>query len=259
MVPESISESDGVEMDERENPEAVEAGTEHQLEEVEKIVGPLTDDQVDRLMRRCGLKGCEKCEQEYQELSSRLDASEEKCQHISEVVSEFNMEIEDAKKAIRAAVEQDCLKGWYRGDGETLAESVRLFAQARRNQHAALFSRIQKLHADVLMFLRSFGWMLSIIESAGTHAEKAARLRGLGELVESAARRLREVEFRKLQDLESISTDIFQVDYPVRHFMEKARTAEQEAKLAKDRETYVRDAFRLATGREIEIPSEIPF
>lgn len=119
----------------------------------------------------------------------------------------------------------------YHHSADAVSEMVYRVLAHKRELVASTINRTREFQGDVLTFLRAFTLMLQTVESAGTHGEKAARLRGLMELVESAARKLREAQFREITSWGGgIAEDVFRCDYPVRHFIDRAREAERRVK-----------------------------
>jgi hypothetical protein len=101
----------------------------------------------------------------------------------------------------------------------------------KRELVASAINQTRNFQGDVLTFLRAFSLMLETVASAATHGEKASRLRGLMELVESAARKIRETQFREVNSWNGgIAEDVFRCDYHVRHFIDKANQAEYRVK-----------------------------
>lgn len=113
----------------------------------------------------------------------------------------------------------------------------------------------REFQQDVLTFMRAFVMTLEMVASASTHAEKAARLRGLMELVESAARKIREKQFRETETWSySMSDDVFRCDYPVRHFIDKAREAEARAKALEEEIEHIKNPNAKPKAEEQESP-----
>lgn len=117
---------------------------------------------------------------------------------------------------------------WRMGD-EPLSKRVLALVSFYQRTAAQSLSDSRAFLDDVLTWLRSFGMVVEMAGNAGTHAEKNARLRGLSELLESAAHKLQnsrvEFGYRWYEHV-----DVFKTDYPVRHFVERIHELEHQLK-----------------------------
>lgn len=94
---------------------------------------------------------------------------------------------------------------------------------------AMALSREKAFRDDMLTWLRAMSINVDMVGNAGTHQEKAARLRGLSEVIESVIHKIQnwKVEFGyKWYDRD----DIFKSDYPVREFVQRIHELERELK-----------------------------
>lgn len=122
--------------------------------------------------------------------------------------------------------------GYYHGE-RTLTKTLQAVLAHKRSVVAATLQSVKAFQEDTLSFLRAFSLLLETVGEGYTHAEKAARLRGLVGLVETAARRLREKRFRDESRWSvSMVEDIYGSDYPVREFASRAHEAEARAERA---------------------------
>jgi len=117
----------------------------------------------------------------------------------------------------------------------TPAERVRAICREYEDKAVRALSDVKQVRDDMLTFFRALALVLNMTGNAGTHAEKAARLRGAIELLESAIEKLRTQNF---EDLFSVYRwpDLFRSDWPTRRLMEKiydleARNKELEERL----------------------------
>lgn len=91
----------------------------------------------------------------------------------------------------------------------------------------------KKFRDEMLTYLRALAMILETVGNAGTHAEKAARLRGVVELLESTIQKLWEVEF-DFQWAHWREPDVFRSDYPVVTYIRRIRELEHELERAKN-------------------------
>lgn len=89
----------------------------------------------------------------------------------------------------------------------------------------------KRMVGDTLNYFRALVIVTEMVANAGTHAEKAARLRGLVETLESGISRLQDEQFKIIDHYWSVSPDLFKSDYPVREY--KRRVYELEQRLEK--------------------------
>lgn len=103
--------------------------------------------------------------------------------------------------------------------GGTLRRLERLLDKSQEGSRSAIADK-RKMIEDCLVYFRSVIMIAESIGMAGTHAEKAARLRGLIELLNSAISKLRKEEHNNLLDnWESFSWSYS--DYPYRKVLEE--------------------------------------
>ena len=91
----------------------------------------------------------------------------------------------------------------------------------------------QSFRDDVVVWLRALAMNLEMTGNAGTHAEKAARLRGALELIESLIGKLHQLRF-DFQWSHWQTQDLFKSDYPTRHYLERIHELERELKQSQE-------------------------
>lgn len=85
---------------------------------------------------------------------------------------------------------------------------------------------------EMLTFVKAWAMIVDMAANASTHTEKNARLRGMLELLESAARKLYDLKF-------GVDTswfrheDVFASDYPTLHYVRRIHELEDELKRLK--------------------------
>ena len=189
------------------------------------------------------------------------------CDHVKVSLEEANAKIRflsrESYKPIPCADEQ--LRGimarlkeeghydrWHHSDDNPLGLLVSTLDHKRAAVTGAI-ARGREFQQDVLTFLRAFSLMLGTVAGASTHGEKAARLRGLIELVETAAVKLREKQFRDESTWSyALADDVFRCDYPVRHWIDRTREAEAKAERAEQELAKVRELW--APKPSVETP-----
>jgi len=138
-------------------------------------------------------------------------------------------------EAIKKMLADEQTHDRYHYSHDLVSSTLHSVLQHKRELVAGNLSRTREFQQDVLTFMRAFSLMLESVGGAATHGEKAARLRGLIEMVESAARKLRDWQFREISLWGGgISEDVFRSDYPVRHYIDKTREAEARVKQLED-------------------------
>lgn len=154
-----------------------------------------------------------------------------------------NDQLNGIRQRLREEQEHD---RWHHSEETVIATLVRVLDH-KRSHVASTIARSRDFQQDVLTFLRAFSLMLETVSGASTHAEKAARLRGLIELVETAATRVRERQFREQESWSySMADDVFRCDYPVRHWIHKCREAEAKQQAAEEELKKVREIYASA-------------
>lgn len=155
----------------------------------------------------------------------------------------------DDTAEVQAALDNENLKTGYNDLAAELRALDDLVRQQEKAQHIGYAgSLLERLRAvlnryewiteqtlaaakvqrdDVLVFLRALALVLESIGNGATHREKDARLRGGVEMLESAIKRLREVEFDTRPGTHR-RADIFRSDYPVREFLDRIHDLEAE-------------------------------
>lgn len=88
----------------------------------------------------------------------------------------------------------------------------------------------QQFQADLTNWLQGLALCAEMVSNGQTHAEKNARMRGLVELIGSALSKIREYDWKLSHHNRRgyRPDDLFDNDYPVRHFKDRAERAERE-------------------------------
>ncbi len=142
---------------------------------------------------------------------------------------------EEQLNSIKEMLKSEQHRDRFHHSAELVSELVHRVLEHKREMVTSTVARSREFQQDVLTFLRAFELMLETVAGASTHGEKAARLRGLMELVGTAARKVREKQFSETQMWSyALSDDVFRSDYPVRHFIDKSREAERKVKILED-------------------------
>lgn len=146
--------------------------------------------------------------------------------------TQINMEhntVEQIKKIINQ--HEKSIHIYHAGDeAEKIAQVINHY---ERKAAEAIGSRKQMIE-DTLVYFRSVVMITESIGMAGTHAEKAARLRGLIELLQSAISKLKqEKEEDILNNWRSFSWDFS--TYPYQSILEKFDDAKRENERLKSR------------------------
>jgi hypothetical protein len=120
----------------------------------------------------------------------------------------------------------------YFSCGSLLDQVAHVVETAERGSRTAIADK-RKLIEDALVYFRSVILIAESIGMAATHAEKAARLRGLIELLNSAISKLRnDQQEHLLQNWESFSWGYS--DYPYHRILEKYSELERQNKQMKE-------------------------
>jgi hypothetical protein len=91
--------------------------------------------------------------------------------------------------------------------------------------------------------------------SASTHGEKAARLRGLSEMIEGGIAKLREIHFEDMSLHRWFWPDVFRSDFPVRVYKQRIHELEDRIGQLEAEKVLVADEVERAdTGREYLAP-----
>lgn len=117
-------------------------------------------------------------------------------------------------------------QSYSQGFGSTAERAKAVFREYEDKATKAL-SDVKAFRDDMLTYFRALVLILHMTGEAGTHAEKAARLRGAIELLEQAIEQLRK------KDLEMLFSmwrwpDLFRSDWPTRRLMERIHDQERE-------------------------------
>ena len=115
----------------------------------------------------------------------------------------------------------------FRYAGDTLAERTQRVIDVYESAASKSLSCVKQFQEELLIELRAFSMVAESIGDAGTHAEKAARLRGLVGIIETAYRRVSDFNF----DLRSHGWNwavLFRSDYPSRRYAQKIADLERE-------------------------------
>ncbi len=154
---------------------------------------------------------------------------------------------------------------WHHAEANP-AKLLKEILDRKRSAVAAMILQCKEFQTDTLVFLRAFVLLLETVAGASTHGEKAARLRGLMELVESAAGKIRAKQFREYQSWSfAMSEDVFRCDYPVRNWIDRAREAEARAEAAEQEAAKIRETWApkpSVQSPNLPIPTkpeEVPF
>lgn len=122
--------------------------------------------------------------------------------------------------------EHQAKQKFSQGYGST-AERARSSFMHYEDKATRALSDVKVFRDDMLVYFRALVLILTMTGEAGTHAEKAARLRGAIELLEQAIEQLRN------KDLETLFSmwkwpDLFRSDWPTRRLMERIHDQERE-------------------------------
>lgn len=110
------------------------------------------------------------------------------------------------------------------GDLAVRAEAVLTHYQDLAVAHMA---GVDAFRQDVLTYFRALVLLVESVANAFTHAEKAARLRGLVELLETAIDRVRK-ERLDFAFTRFGGPDLWRSDFPVREFVRRIRELEEK-------------------------------
>lgn len=137
---------------------------------------------------------------------------------------------EQQLEAIKKLVNQheDQLGRYYAMDLPTATQKM---LELYEHTSTDALAGVKAFRDDAVSWLRALSMVAEMVGNGGTHAEKAARLRGMVEMIETIIGKLRDQQF----DFNSQYyrwPDLFHSDYPVRRYMERAHDAERQAKEA---------------------------
>lgn len=155
------------------------------------------------------------------------------------------MNEQEQLKAISDRLQKEQEYDRYYHSKQTILQLLEGILEHKRTRVVMALQQVRSFQEDVLAFLRAFELMLETVAGASTHAEKAARLRGLMELVSTAATRVRERQFKDSEHISYfLADDVFRCDFPVRHWMQKAREAEARATAAEEERDRIRESCK---------------
>lgn len=115
----------------------------------------------------------------------------------------------------------------YLGYSTSPAERVRTIVEHYRSTATQALENMKRHRDDEVVYLRAMAMILEMVGNASTHREKAARLRGCIELIESGITRLREMDFEIARTYHWMP-DLFRSDYPVRKYMDELSELKRE-------------------------------
>jgi len=122
--------------------------------------------------------------------------------------------------------EHQAKQNFHQGFGSTAERAKSVFMHYEDKATKAL-SDVKQFRDDMLTYFRALVLILTMTGEAGTHAEKAARLRGAIELLEQAIEQLRNKDLEMLFSMWRWS-DLFRSDWPTRRLMERIHEQERE-------------------------------
>lgn len=133
---------------------------------------------------------------------------------------------------------------WSYSDMESMTLERRLSNIIDRYERVAVANvdAAKSFRDEVLVFVKAWAMIADMTASASTHSEKNARLRGMIELLESAARKLYGMKF----EMDSgwwRHEDVFASDYPTLHYVQRIHELEDEVKRLKKEPVSLDDAF----------------
>lgn len=127
---------------------------------------------------------------------------------------------------------EDQIKYFY--STGSVVQRIEAVLRHYESQSVRALSTSKRFRDDVLVTFRALALIADMTGNAGTHAEKNARLRGMGELLEAAVKKLGDMAIEFADDYWHYD-DIFRSDYPVRHYKERIYELEREVeRLRKD-------------------------
>lgn len=91
----------------------------------------------------------------------------------------------------------------------------------------------QQFRDDLLVTLRALSMIATMTGNAGTHSEKAARLRGMIELIESMSATLRDMDFN-YQYSRWQFLDVFASNYPAMPYISRIKEQEREIEFLRE-------------------------
>lgn len=111
-----------------------------------------------------------------------------------------------------------------------VVERIEQVVNAYHNLSLDTMSEAKTYRDRLLVDFRAISMVLMMVSNASTHREKESRLRGCGELIETAIRELEKISF----DVAICNTphwrSLFYNDYPTRHLIERIHELEGQVK-----------------------------
>lgn len=98
---------------------------------------------------------------------------------------------------------------------------------------------------DMVTYLRAMAMVAEMVGNGGTHAEKAARLRGMIEMIETTIQKLRNEEFDFNRSWWH-TPDVFRSDFPVRRYQQRIHELETELAQARGEPAHSEPTRRIA-------------
>jgi hypothetical protein len=130
-------------------------------------------------------------------------------------------ELRDLDDAIR---EHEKLLRYY-GPSDKLIDRFRQVVQHYQDSSIQTVLVVQQFRDDLLVQLRAFSLVVDMAGNASTHSEKAARLRGLSEMLETSIEKLRRFEMNDTKLWQF--PDVFRSDYPTRAYLQRIHELEE--------------------------------
>ena len=125
----------------------------------------------------------------------------------------------------REAMMRDQLRYSWGADSTPLARRIENLFDKYEQIAVRNVASSEAFRGDVLTFVKAWAMIVDMAASATTHSEKNARLRGMLELLESAAKKLHEMKFT--MDLDWWRYDnVFASDYPTLHYVRRIQELE---------------------------------
>lgn len=135
-------------------------------------------------------------------------------------------EAADLREVVRIVSEHQERMGRYYSN--RLPEVIRSVIGHYHDLATGQLRRTKEFRDDVMIHLRALALVVEMAGSAATHAEKNARLRGVGELIGGAIEKLRRERFEISSVGWPMFEDVFRSDYPTRELLQRIRELEAE-------------------------------
>lgn len=121
--------------------------------------------------------------------------------------------------------------GYDRPLVDRLNAVLRTSADSLNNQ----LSGIRAFRDDMITWLRAINIVIGMVGNGATHAEKAARLRGIAELIDGYIDKLRQEQFDFSHDWR-LFADVFRSDLPTRGYVARIHELEEKIKELEQKE-----------------------